>query len=138
MQAWDVVVVGSGSAALRAAIAASDAGASVTVLCPGALDSPQEAPMLAGLASSMGEAGSKAHFSDTMTVGADLCEAQVVRSHTSSAVDHLIELERWGLVLRRDTNGFPLMSHLPGHSIARVAGTGDSTGREIRTILEEQ
>ena len=138
MQAWDVVVVGSGSAALRAAIAASDAGASVTVLCPGALDSPQEAPMLAGLATSMGEDGSKAHVSDTMTVGVDLCEAQVVRSHASSAVDHLIELERWGLILRRDTNGLPLMSHLPGHSIARVAGTGDSTGREIRAILEEQ
>jgi succinate dehydrogenase / fumarate reductase flavoprotein subunit len=138
MQAWDVVVVGSGVAALRCAIAAADAGASVTILCPGALDSPQQAPMLSGFATSMGEVSSKAHFSDTISVGADLCEPQIVARFANSAVDHLAELERWGLVLRRDTNGLPLLSHLPGHSIARVANTGDSTDREIRSILEEQ
>ena len=53
-------------------------------------------------------------------------------------MNHLAELERWGLNLRRDRNGAPHLGQLPGQSNPRTASTGDSTLREIRSILEEQ
>jgi succinate dehydrogenase/fumarate reductase flavoprotein subunit len=47
-------------------------------------------------------------------------------------------MERWGLVLRRAENGNPHLTTGLGHSTARIATTGDTTGREIHSILEEQ
>ena len=138
MEAWDVVVVGGGSAALRAAISASDAGSRVTVLCSGALSSDTDGVAPSGLAASIGETDHTGHAADTIRVGADLCERDVVATSTASAAAHLAELERWGLVLRRAGNGLPHLGHLPGQSNGRTANTGDSTPREVRGILEEQ
>ncbi len=138
MEAWDVVVVGGGVAGLRAAIAASDEGASVTILEEGALGSASASLSCEGLAVSMGETTSSKHAEDTITIGAGACDESVVRRRTASAFDHLAEMERWGLVLRRDDNGLPMLSDAPGHSHPRLATTGDTTGREIHQILEEQ
>ena len=137
MEAWDVVVVGGGIAALRAAISASDAGASVTVLSAGAPTSPEGSPSC-GLAASLGETDYTGHAADTMRVGSELCESDVVTRVTASASNHLSELERWGLMLRRDGNGLPELGLLPGQSTARTANTGDSTPREVLALLEEQ
>ena len=54
------------------------------------------------------------------------------------AVRHLAQLEKWGLNIRRNRNGGPHLGQLPGQSNPRTASTGDSTLREVRTILEEQ
>lgn len=137
MEAWDVVVVGGGIAALRAAISASDAGASVTVLSAGAPASLEGNPSC-GLAASLGETDHTGHAADTMRVGSELCESDVVTRVTASASNHLSELERWGLMLRRDGNGLPELGLLPGQSTARTASTGDSTPREVLALLEEQ
>ena len=107
MQAWDVIIVGGSVAGLRAAIAASDEGATVTVLSPSSPSSFTDDTMSCGLATSSGEVDSSTHAADTKRVGADLCEDDVVAASTNSAVDHLGELERWGLNLRRDRNGAP-------------------------------
>ncbi|MFL2946779.1 MAG: FAD-binding protein [Candidatus Poseidoniales archaeon] len=138
MQAWDVVVVGGSIASLRAAIAASDEGATVTVLTPSSSSAFVDDTTSCGLATSSGETNPSEHAADTRRVGADLCETDVVASSTNSAVAHLAELERWGLNLRRDRNGSPHLGQLPGQSNPRTASTGDSTLREVRTILEEQ
>ena len=138
MQAWDVIVVGGSVAALRAAIAASDEGAAVTILTPSSPSSFVDDTTSCGLATSSGETNPSEHAADTRRVGADLCETDVVASSTNSAVAHLAELERWGLNLRRDRNGSPHLGQLPGQSNPRTASTGDSTLREVRTILEEQ
>ena len=138
MQAWDVVVVGGSIASLRAAIAASDEGATVTVLTPSSSSAFVDDTTSCGLATSSGETNPSVHAADTRRVGADLCETDVVASSTNSAVAHLAELERWGLNLRRDRNGSPHLGQLPGQSNPRTASTGDSTLREVRTILEEQ
>jgi len=137
MEAWDVVVVGSGPAALRAAIAASEAGVTTTVLCPGGPSSGGTGAD-AGLAASMNEPSSAAHAADTTAAGAGLSEPGIVAMRTGAAVDHLAELERWGLVLRRDGNGLPHLGEAPGNSVARVANAGDASGREVLRILEEQ
>ncbi len=136
MQAWDVVVVGNDVAALRAAIAASDAGASVTVLCSRAPSSKSHSEC--GIAASLGESSHSAHAEETILVGDGLCDSEVVHSVATSAPHHLAELERWGVVLRRDGNGLPHLGQLPGQSTPRTANTGDSTARELLQILEEQ
>ena len=138
MQAWDVVILGGSTASLRAAIAASDEGATVTILTPSPPSAFVDDVTSCGLAASSGETNPSEHAADVHRVGANLCEADVVASSTSSAVAHLSELERWGLNLRRDRNGSPHLGQLPGQSNPRTASTGDSTLREVRTILEEQ
>ena len=138
MQAWDVVVVGSGIAALRAAIASSDEGSTVTVLSSTATSSFADDMIVGGLSASLGEPNTSNHVADVHRIGADLCEADVVTSATGSAIKHLAELEKWGLNLRRDRNGSPHLAQLPGQSNPRTASTGDSTLRETRMILQEQ
>ena len=138
MQAWDVVIVGGSVAGLRAAIAASDQGAAVTVLSSVSSSSSADDTMSCGLATSSGEVDPSNHAADTKRVGADLCEHDVVAASTNSAVAHLAELERWGLNLRRNRNGAPHLGQLPGQTNPRTASTGDSTLREVRSILEEQ
>ena len=138
MQAWDVVIVGGSIASLRAAIAASNEGATVTILSSSPPSAFGDDAMTCGLATSSGEVNPSSHASDTHRVGADLCESDVVTSSTNSAASHLAELERWGLNLRRDRNGTPHLGQLPGQSNPRTASTGDSTLREVRSILEEQ
>ena len=123
---------------MRAAIAASDAGATVTLLSSSQPSSFNDDAIICGLASSAGETNSAGHAADTHRVGADLCEGDIVTSTTGSAVGHLAQLEKWGLNLRRDRNGSPHLGQLPGQSNPRTAGTGDSTLREVRSILEEQ
>ena len=138
MQAWDVVIVGGSIASLRAAIAASDEGSTVTILTQSSTSAFVDDVTSCGLAASSGETNPSGHAADAHRVGAGLCEADVVTSSTNSAVPHLADLERWGLNLRRDRNGLPHLGQLPGQSNPRTASTGDSTRREVRTILEEQ
>ena len=138
MQAWDVVVIGGSVAALRAAIAASDEGTTVTILSSSPPSALTDDAISCGLAASSGEVDPSTHAADTQRIGANLCEGDVVSSSTHSAIGHLAELERWGLNLRRNRNGAPHLGHLPGQTNARTASTGDSTLREVRTILEEQ
>ena len=138
MQAWDVVIVGGSIASLRAAIAAADEGATVTILTQSSTSAFVDDVTSCGLAASSGETNPSGHAADARRVGADLCETDVVASSTNSAVTHLAELERWGLNLRRDRNGSPHLGQVPGQSNPRTASTGDSTRREVRTILEEQ
>ena len=138
MQAWDVVIVGGSIAGMRAAIAASDAGATVTMLSSSQTSSFNDDSMTSGLSSSAGETNFSDHANDTHRVGADLCEGDIVSATTSTAVRHLAQLEKWGLNIRRNRNGGPHLGQLPGQSNPRTASTGDSTLREVRTILEEQ
>ena len=55
MESWDIVVIGSGIAALRSAIAASDAGATVAVIESGGPSNAQSKACSTGLAVSVFE-----------------------------------------------------------------------------------
>lgn len=138
MEAWDVVVVGGGVAALRAAIASAEAGASVTVLYPQALSSATDSALNCGFSAPMSEPSQSTFFEDTMRVGADICQPDALKSTIATSLTHLAELERWGLVLRRAGDGLPHLGKLPGQSTPRTANTGDSTTHELIQILEEQ
>ena len=136
MESWDVLVIGTGPSALRAAIASSDSGANTVIIhqSPGPIISPSTA----GLAASLGETTPESHIEDTIALGDESTNEHVVRRTCSSSVEILSELERWGMILRRDNGGMPHLSSVPGHAAPRLSGAGDATSRYLTQILDEQ
>ena len=138
MESWEVVVIGGNPAALRAAISASDGGASTLLIDSAGIGSRQGNPPYAGFAASLGEIDSSAHRDDTISAGGEKTNKISAANFCGQAVSIVAELERWGLIFRRDEEGLPYRSSVPGHSKARLTGSGDSTVHEITRILEEQ
>ncbi|MDG1540903.1 MAG: FAD-binding protein [Candidatus Thalassarchaeaceae archaeon] len=138
MESREVVVIGSGPAALRAAIACSDAGVVPLVIDELGIGSGSGAPPVAGLAASIDELNAKSHAEDTLAAGGEFCNESIVSRTCNEGVPTLAELERWGLTLRRRKGGLPHAASAPGHQVPRLTGCGDSTVREITRILEEQ
>ena len=138
MESWDLAIIGSGTAALRAAIAAADAGTVPIILDGAGVGSASGSPALAGLAVSLDEVSSIGHREDTIAAGGELCDKVAAARTCGAAVDTLAQLERWGLVLRRREGGLPHVSQTPDHSVPRMTGCGDATVRNITRLLEEQ
>ncbi len=138
MESWDLVIIGSGPAALRAAIAAADSGTIPVILESGGIGAGSANSDLAGIAASIDEVSSAAHRDDTIAAGGDSTDKVAAARVCGEGVAVLAELERWGLVLRRRSGGLPYAGSAPGHSIPRLTGCGDVTGRNTTRILEEQ
>ncbi len=138
LESWDVVVIGAGPAALRAAIACADAGTSPLIIDGSGIGSASGASPIGGIAASIDEMDSSSHREDTVSAGGESTDKIAAARLCGQAVPTLAELERWGLVLRRREGGLPHTVRAPGHSVARLAGCGDSTVREVTRILEEQ
>ena len=138
MESWNIVIVGSGPAALRAAIAAADAGTTPLLLESSGIGAGTAGTDLAGLAVSIDEVSSSAHRDDTIAVGGESTDKVAAARVCGEALSVLAELERWGLVLRRREGGLPHATQVAGHSMPRMTGCGDATGRNITRILEEQ
>ena len=138
MESWDVVILGAGPAALRAAIACADSGTVPLMIDGSGVGSASGVSPLAGLAASIDELDSSAHRDDTVAEGGESTDKVAAARICGESVSTLAELERWGLVLRRREGGLPHASSAPGHSVARLTGCGDSTVREITRVLEEQ
>lgn len=137
MEAWDIIVVGDGPAALRAASAAAKQGASTLMVAVNALGSTTGAGR-EGLAASIQESNNRGHREDTIRNGGFLSDQDIVATRTAEAVRTLDLLERWGVNFRRDSSGLPHVSKAIGHGKPRVADSGDATGREVQKTLEEQ
>ena len=138
MEAWGVIVLGRGPAALRAAISAADSGAIPIIIDGGSIASGSGAAPLSGIAASLNETSPSSHIEDTISAGGDTTDKAAAARICDKAVGTLAELERWGLVLRRDDSELPHLSQVDGHSVARLAGCGDSTVRDVTRVLEEQ
>ena len=138
MESWDVVIIGSGPAALRAAIASSDAGTKPILIDSGGVGSGTGTSPVSGMAISFDEVDSTTHRDDTILAGGDTCNKSVVSRVCGKGIRVLGQLENWGLVLQRREDGLPFASSAHGHSRPRLVGCGDSTSREITRILEEQ
>lgn len=94
MESWDVVIIGAGPTALRAAIASHDSGANTVIIhqTPGVTTPPS----VAGLAASLGETSPESHIRDTLAMGDQDTSEETIRKICSSAVDIVAELEQWG------------------------------------------
>ncbi len=138
MESWDIVIIGSGPAALRAAIASSDAGTKPLLIDGKSIGSGSGISPVSGFAASFDEVDSTSHREDTISAGGERTNKSAAARVCGEAMNVLAKLENWGLVLQRRDGGLPFAASCQGHSRPRLVGCGDSTSREITRILEEQ
>ena len=137
----DVLVIGAGGAGLRAAIEASALGARVGVVCKSLLGKAHTVMAEGGVAAALAHVDSKdswkVHFRDTMLGGKMLNHWRMAQLHAQEAPDRVRELERWGAVFDRTSDGRILQRNFGGHSAPRLAHVGDRTGLEMIRTLQD-
>ena len=138
MEAWDVLVLGGTLEGMRSAIAAHDAGANVAIISASGLGDSNISNFNSGIAAPINEDTAQGHRDDTIRSGKWMCDQDIVAIRISSALNHVSQLETWGLNFRRDVEGLPFTEHSFGHKSARITTTGDTTARQLQNILEEQ
>jgi len=137
---FDAVVVGSGAAGSTAALQAAGSGAAVALLSKASLEDSNTLLAKGGMAAVVGEDDSLAsHVQDTLRLGCDLSDPEVVESVVSggpAAVQALLDM---GAELDQDESGGLALSKEGGHSSHRIVHAGiDATGREIQSCLVRQ
>jgi len=130
----DVLVVGSGLAALAAALEASEAGASVVVASagPGSSELAQ-----GGIAAAVGcDDSPELHEADTLLAGAGICDASTVRMLVLKAPRAVAWLEAHGVVFDAGAGGKHALVLEAAHSRPRVLHAGgDRSGAAIVSAL---
>jgi succinate dehydrogenase / fumarate reductase flavoprotein subunit len=138
---YDVLVVGAGGAGLRAAIEASAAGVKVGLLCKSLLGKAHTVMAEGGIAAALANVDDrdswKVHFADTMRGGQYVNNWRMAELHAKEAPDRVRELEAWGAVLDRTTDGRILQRNFGGHRYPRLAHVGDRTGLEMIRTLQD-
>jgi len=132
----DTLIIGGGVAGLRAALEAARHG-SVFVLAKGPMDLSNTQYAQGGIAAALDERDStEAHFRDTMTAGAGLCEPDAVRMLVEDGPGEIEWLLQSGMRVDRGQHGSPQLGLEGGHGHARIVHTdGDMTGRELMRAL---
>lgn len=132
----DTLVIGSGVAGLRAALAAAEHG-EVIVVAKDELDKSNTAWAQGGIAAVLASDDSPAeHIADTLAAGAGLCAPETVRTLVEEGpreVEHLVSI---GMRFDRDASGALALTREGGHNRRRIVHTdGDATGRELSRAL---
>jgi succinate dehydrogenase flavoprotein subunit len=138
---YDVIVIGAGGAGLRAAIEASAEGVKTALICKSLLGKAHTVMAEGGIAAAMGNVYSednwKVHFRDTMRGGKLLNNWRMAQIHAQEAPARVLELEEWGALFDRTTDGRILQRDFGGHRYARLAHVGDRTGLEMIRTLQQ-
>ena len=139
---YDVIVIGAGGAGLRAAIEASELGASTAVICKSLLGKAHTVMAEGGVAAAFGnvdEADSwETHFQDTISAGKFLNNWRMAELHAKEAPERVRELERWGGVFDRTPAGKMAQRTFGGHTYRRLVHIGDRTGLELLRTLQDK
>ena len=138
---YDVLVIGAGGAGLRAAIEAASAGVSVGLICKSLLGKAHTVMAEGGIAAALANVDDrdnwKVHFADTMRGGQYVNNWRMAEIHAREAPDRVRELEAWGAVFDRTTDGRILQRNFGGHRYPRLAHVGDRTGLELIRTLQD-
>ena len=138
---YDVLVIGAGGAGLRAAIAASAAGAKVGLVCKSLLGKAHTVMAEGGVAAALANVDDrdswKVHFADTMRGGGYVNNWRMAELHAQEAPERVRELEAWGAVFDRTRDGRILQRNFGGHRYPRLAHVGDRTGLEMIRTLQD-
>ena len=131
----DFLVIGSGVAGLRAAIALAESG-QVTVLTKDRLDESNTEYAQGGVAVALSDDDEiDLHIEDTLGAGAGLCEEQAVRVLVEEGPRYIRQLIEWGAQFDRE-DGELAFTREAAHSRRRILhARGDSTGSEIVRAL---
>jgi succinate dehydrogenase / fumarate reductase flavoprotein subunit len=135
----NVLVIGSGGAGLRAAIAAHEAGRQVVVVGKRARDDAHTVLAAGGINAALGtvdpEDSWQQHFADTIAEGYHLGDPATVELMTREAPDAVRELAEWGCDFARLPDGELDQRFFGAHTYRRTCYAGDWTGRAIIQTL---
>ncbi len=138
---YDVLVIGAGGAGLRAAIEAGATGAKVGVICKSLLGKAHTVMAEGGIAAALANVDDRdnwrVHFADTMRGGQYLNNWRMAELHAKEAPECVRELEAWGALFDRTTDGKILQRNFGGHRYPRLAHVGDRTGLEMIRTLQD-
>jgi L-aspartate oxidase len=131
----DVVVLGSGVAALRAAIEIAP-HRQVTLLTKSRLTESNSFYAQGGIAAAIESTDTiESHMADTLATGCGVCDEKVVRQVVAAAPDCVRELIDWGANFDK-IDGRITVGREGGHSAPRILhARGDETGKEITSTL---
>lgn len=134
----DFLIIGSGIAALRAAIELADAG-DVLILTKAGSNEGSTVYAQGGIAAAIGEGDSpERHAADTIAAGDGLCREDAVRFLTEEGPASVRELIDWGARFDRSDEGELALAQEGAHEVRRVLHARDATGREICRVLWNQ
>jgi succinate dehydrogenase / fumarate reductase flavoprotein subunit len=137
----DVLVIGAGGAGLRAAIEAAASGASVGLVSKSLLGKAHTVMAEGGVAAALANVDDRdswrVHFADTMRGGQYLNNPRMAELHAKEAPDRVRELEAWGAMFDRTSDGRILQRNFGGHKYPRLAHVGDRTGLEMIRTLQD-
>jgi succinate dehydrogenase / fumarate reductase flavoprotein subunit len=138
--ACNVLVIGSGAAGLRAAIAAHQAGTEVLVVAKRQRHDAHTVLASGGINAALGtrdpEDSWEQHFADTLREGYLLGDPRVVEIMTREAPAAVRELAEWGCAFTRTPDGELDQRYFGAHRWRRTCYAGDYTGRAVlRTLL---
>ena len=130
----DVLIIGSGAAGLRAALAASE-HTSVILITKTTLTESNTHYAQGGIAVAMNlDDTIGLHIKDTCAAGAGLCDVKAVEMMVSEGIPRVAELLDWGANF--DWEGtLPRFTQEAAHSRRRIVHKGDATGRETTDVL---
>ena len=135
----DLLILGSGSAGLSAAVrAAAGPGLRVGVLTKAELEQSATRWAQGGVAAVLttDEDSPDLHLADTLSAGASLCDVDAVRVLVQEGPRRVQDLIALGAVFDTDNDGNLLRAREGGHSIARIVHAGGAaTGWEIERAL---
>jgi succinate dehydrogenase / fumarate reductase flavoprotein subunit len=138
----DVLIIGAGGAGLRAAIEALAQGARVAVVSKSLLGKAHTVMAEGGIAAAMANVDRadswKTHFRDTMNGGKRLNNWRMAQLHAQEAPDRVRELEQWGALFDRTSDGDILQRAFGGHTFKRLCHVGDRTGLEMIRTLQDR
>jgi succinate dehydrogenase / fumarate reductase, flavoprotein subunit len=135
----NVLVIGTGAAGLRAAIAAHQAGSEVVVLGKRRRDDAHTVLAAGGINAALGtvdpEDSWQQHFADTLREGYFLADPRVVELMARESPAAVLELADWGAPFARTPDGRLDQRFFGAHRWRRTCYAGDWTGRAILRTL---
>jgi succinate dehydrogenase / fumarate reductase, flavoprotein subunit len=138
----NVLVIGSGGAGLRAAIAAHDAGSEVTIVGKRLRTDAHTVLAAGGINAALGTVDPddepRWHFADTWQEGYFLADPRKIEILVNEAPQRIRELDDWGMPFARTDDGDIDQRYFGAHRYRRTCYAGDWTGRAMIETLHEQ
>ena len=138
----DVLVIGAGGAGMRAAIEAAEAGASVALVCKSLLGKAHTVMAEGGIAAALANVDPddswQIHFHDTMRGGQLINNWRMAEIHAKESPERVYELEYWGALFDRTSDGKILQRPFGAHTYRRLCHVGDRTGLEMIRTLQDK
>jgi succinate dehydrogenase / fumarate reductase, flavoprotein subunit len=135
----NVLVIGTGAAGLRAAIAAHQAGSEVVVVGKRRRDDAHTVLAAGGINAALGTVDPQdswqQHFADTLREGYFLADPRLVEVMAREAPAAVLELAAWGAPFARTADGRLDQRFFGAHRWRRTCYAGDWTGRAILRTL---